>query len=175
MLLNPPGRSTGARTRNAVSRAARVLGYDHVTITNLCAVPTRSVVELNNLGHDAWELARGDLEAGLSSTDAILAGWGIAGVAGEARRSLCAQVAWLQEVALAKGIESFWMIGGEPRHPSRWHQYVADKYQRTSGGSFEERIRQVLVAVPIRESLGAPPVGLGPAVGLQRSMSTAPN
>ena len=32
-MLNPPGRSTGARTRNAVARAARVLGYDHVTIT----------------------------------------------------------------------------------------------------------------------------------------------
>jgi hypothetical protein len=41
------------------------------------------------------------------------------------------------------------MLGGEPRHPSRWHQYVSDKYGRTSGGTFEERIKQVLVAVPL--------------------------
>lgn len=149
MLLNPPAHSTGTRSRNAVTRAATVLGYDHPTLTNLCAAPTPSVVELNALGQQDWDVARVDLELALRSATAILAGWGVAGVTGEARRSLRVQVAWLTCRAHTMGIESFWMVGGQPRHPSRWHQYVSDKYGRTSGGSFEERIRQVLVAVPI--------------------------
>lgn len=48
-----------------------------------------------------------------------------------------------------QGITAFWMVGGEPRHPSRWHQFVSDKHGRTTGGTFEERLVQVLVEVPL--------------------------
>jgi len=149
VLLNPPAHSTGVRSRNAVSRAATVLGYEHVTFTNLCSVPTPSVVELKRLDHGDWELARGELADALVHSDAVLAGWGVAGVTGEAQRLLRAQVDWLRERALAVGIESFWTVGGEPRHPSRWHQYVADRHGRTQGGTFNERLSQVLVPVPV--------------------------
>lgn len=150
ILLNPPSRTTGARSRNAVLRVASVLGHERVDVVNLCAEPTASVVELNDLRGDGWKHARKQLSSALEDAEALLAGWGVAGLSGEARRSLDAQVDWLNERARQLGIKGIWMVGGEPRHPSRWHQYVADKYARTSGGSFEQRIKQVLVSVPIR-------------------------
>lgn len=100
------------------------------------------------MGKVAWTAARSDLEAAVAGAGAILAAWGVAGLRGEARRLMSAQVEWLMERAEETGIDIFWTVGGEPRHPSRWHQYVSDKYGRTTGGTFEERIAQVLVAVP---------------------------
>lgn len=148
VLLNPPAFSAGARSRNAVSRAASALGFDSAVIANLCRVPTPSIMEINTLGRDAWDQARADLEAAVSKASAVLAGWGVAGLTGAPRRWRHAQVGWLTERARESGIESFWMVGAEPRHPSRWHQYVSDKYGRTSGGTFEQRIAQVLVEMP---------------------------
>ena len=149
VLLNPPATSTGTRSRNAVARAAGVLGYEKSTLTNMCAVPTSSVAQVNALDPSAWELARHELNTALSEASAVLAGWGVSGLSGSSLRLMQAQVRWLAESARQRGIGAFWMVGGEPRHPSRWHQYVADKYARTSGGTFEERLAQVLVAVPI--------------------------
>lgn len=149
VLLNPPETSAGTRSRNAVARAANVLGYDRAILANLCAVATPSVVELNGQGREGWDVARDDLEAALVGADALLAGWGVAGLTGNAGRWMHAQVEWLFERALRHGISRIWMVGGEPRHPSRWHQYVSDRHERTAGGSFDERIAQVLVAVPI--------------------------
>lgn len=126
-------------------------------MTNLCAVPTPSVVQLNTLDRHAWDLARDELEEALTGANAVLAGWGVAGLTGEARRRMRAQVDWLAERAHDAGMASWWMVGGEPRHPSRWHQYVSDKYHRTAGGTFEERIAQALVAVPIA---GLPRIGV---------------
>jgi hypothetical protein len=117
-------------------------------MTNLCAVPTPSVVELNTLGRDAWDLARVDLEAALTGASAVLAGWGVSGLTGDARGLMQAQVDWLTERARERGIDEFWMVGGEPRHPSRWHQFLSDRYGRTSGGSLEERLAQTLSKVP---------------------------
>lgn len=122
-------------------------------MTNLCAVPTPSVVQLSALAHDAWDLARDDLESALTGAGAVLACWGIAGFTGDGRRWMRAQVNWFAGRALESGITTFWMVGGEPRHPSRWHQYVSDKYARTSGGTFDERIAQVLVQVPVQGQL----------------------
>lgn len=119
-------------------------------MTNLCSVATPSVVEVNRLGREAWASARADLEVAVRSGTGLLAAWGVGGLSGDARRSLCAQVEWLVDCAMDGGLHSFWMVGGEPRHPSRWHQYVSDKYGRTRGGSFEERLAQVLMDVPAR-------------------------
>ena len=121
-------------------------------IVNLCAAPTQTVVQLNDLGRDAWEEARGELDEALTGASAILAGWGVAGLTGDARQLMAAQVDWLADRAQDAGLNTFWMVGGKPRHPSRWHQYVSDKYGRTSGGSFDDRIRQVLVSAPIRQT-----------------------
>lgn len=149
VLLNPPGASAGTRSRNAVSRAAYVLGYDQATIVNLCTVPTPTVVELSQVGADAWQAARPDLEAAIGAAAAVLGGWGVSGLTRGARNLRDEQVRWLRTRAQERGIRGFWMVGGEPRHPSRWHQYVSDKYGRTDGGSFEERLRKVLAPVPL--------------------------
>lgn len=163
ILINPPGRTTGTRSRNAVSCAATVLDYDEVRIANLCAVPTPTVVDLNALSPEGWEHARPDLADALSNADGLLAGWGVAGVTGQARRHLIDQVDWLYAHAEAVGINSIWMVGGQPRHPSRWHQFVSDKHGRTTGGTMNQRLREVLTAVPLRSlsgfrrgSIGAP-------------------
>lgn len=149
VLLNPPATSTGVRSRTAVLRAAKVLGYEQAVMTNLCAASTPSVVEVNVLGREAWSSARADLSAALTDVGAVLACWGVAGLRGDARQWMHEQVEWLTEQARESGLSTFWTVGGEPRHPSRWHQYVSDKYGRTTGGTFEERIAQVLVEVPV--------------------------
>jgi hypothetical protein len=128
------------------------LGYEHVRIANLCAASTPTVVELSTLDPESWKQARPDLQDALAGANALLAGWGIAGVTGQARRLLMDQIDWLYHEATTVGIGEMWMVGGEPRHPSRWHQYVSDKYGRTDGGTADQRLRQVLTAVPIVSS-----------------------
>jgi hypothetical protein len=146
VLLNPPEGASGVRTRSAIEAARHALGFQSVEIANLCCDPTLSVLELNALGHDrGWVGARADLLDALHRADGVLAGWGIAGLSGKARRARDSQVGWLLQEADRVGLTHFWTVGGVPRHPSRWHQYVADKHNRTSGGSFVERLRQVLV------------------------------
>jgi hypothetical protein len=152
VLLNPPERTSGVRSRNAVARAAAVLGYGEVRVVNLCAEPTASVADLHRVDRDSWERARSELGRALMDATAVLGAWGVAGIAGQTRRDLQAQIDWLYDQALQVGIDRVWMLGGEPRHPSRWHQYVSDKYKRTTSGSFEERLAQVLVALPIRRA-----------------------
>lgn len=63
--------------------------------------------------------------------------------------SAISQVEWFARQARAAGLSEMWTVGGRARHPSRWHQYVSDKYGRTSGGSFADRLRQVLVRAPL--------------------------
>lgn len=150
ILLNPPESTTGNRSRNAVSRASRILGYRSVEVANLNVKPTISVVELGtSLTSEGWIGARPRLTNALRSADGLLAGWGIAKLAGSAQRDRDIQVAWLRAEAIRLGFTTIWMVGGEPRHPSRWHQYISDKYERTAGGTFEERLGQVLVKVPL--------------------------
>jgi hypothetical protein len=47
------------------------------------------------------------------------------------------------------GNDCIWTLNGEPRHPSRWDQYVSDRHGRASGATFSERIAQVLTSVPL--------------------------
>lgn len=151
VLLNPPSVSGGARTRNAVTTAARVLGYESADIVNLCLTKTASVVELNSTSVAAagWSSARYDLAQAVRGAGAILGAWGMSGMVGAARKARDDQVTWLREEAMRCGLNEIWMVGGEPRHPSRWHQFVSDRHGRTIGGSFEERLGQLLVVCPM--------------------------
>ena len=150
ILLNPPLTTSGERTRKAVGSAARVLGYEKHEISNLCTAATTDVAELSSLDNpSAWTHARIELAASISRADGLLAGWGVAGMAGEGLRALQDQLVWLTHEALNAGIDHIWMVNNQPRHPSRWHQYTADKHGRTSGGSFEDRLAELLVAVPL--------------------------
>lgn len=150
VLLNPPAITSGTRTRNAVAHAADVLGHRSSEIVNLCATPTATVVELNAPGtENGWLEARPKISAALRRHDAVLAGWGVAGVYGLSAKLLRDQTDWFVAESEAAGISELWMVGGEPRHPSRWHQYVSDKYGRTAPGPFEDRLREVLTSRPI--------------------------
>ncbi|WP_448629883.1 DUF1643 domain-containing protein [Cellulomonas soli] len=154
VLLNPPSASSGVRSRRAVERAARALGFDAYTVANLFAEATATVVELNELADlvDTATEVHTHLAEHLPAAGGILAAWGVAGAAGPFRRERDARAAWLVAEASKVGHESMWMVGGTPRHPSRWHQYVADRHGRTRGGTFEERLAQVLVEVPLAQS-----------------------
>lgn len=153
VLLNPPEITPGTRTRNAVALAAKVLGYESVTIANLSQVATPSVIELNEMSCElSWLDARPPIVSALHQADGVLAAWGIAGMSGAGRRVRQAQADWLASEALAVGISSVWTVGGEPRHPSRWHQYVSDRHGRTTGGTFEQRLAQVLERVQLLAS-----------------------
>lgn len=145
VLLNPPSQSSGNRTVGAVHSASRVLGFQTVEIVNLCFLPSRSVVDLAATVADSdWVRARPGLERALCESDGLLLAWGVSGWAGSPRLGLASQINWFLTTAQAHGHRSCWMVGGQPRHPSRWHQYVSDKHGRTPGGSPENRLRYVL-------------------------------
>lgn len=60
----------------------------------------------------------------------------------------------------AMGIPTPGLSGGQPRHPSRGHQYVSDRHGRTGPGNVEEGLRLVLVQVPLAELQPGCPHGL---------------
>lgn len=151
VLLNPPARTAGVRTRNAVRLAGELLGFGSTEIVNLTSAPTPTVLELNELPRDGWLDARVALAAGLRRAEAVLGGWGTTGLTGAAREARSIQIDWFVGQARKTGIEEMWTVGGRARHPSRWHQYMSDKYGRTSGGSFPDRLRQVLVRTPFEQ------------------------
>lgn len=144
VLLNPPATTSGARTRSAVEAAAIALGYDSAEIVNLTNLATSSVLELNGHGLEHWIGARDELMAGLERASGLLGAWGTAGLSGVAREARRAQVEWLAARATQAGIDTIWTVGPRASHPSRWHQYVSDKHARTRGGSFSDRLLDVL-------------------------------
>jgi hypothetical protein len=157
ILLNPPLTGGSATTRH-LQVAAEVLGCDGAQIANLFAIPTRSVVEINDAGRlwAGWEAARPELERVIASADELLAGWGVSGLHGEAADNLLRQVTWVGERVEQAVRRPFWMLNGEPRHPSRWHQYVSDRHGRASGDTFRQRLASVLRPIGSAEYVGAP-------------------
>lgn len=148
VLLNPPTTS-GRRTAGAVARAAELLGYTDFTLTNLISLSTHSSGELAAAARDEdWQRARPQLQKDVKAADALLFGWGLLSQLGPARRAAGEQVLWLIDQARAAGHTQAWAVG-DARHPSRWHQYTADRHGRTPGGSPEERLAAVLVSRPL--------------------------
>ena len=143
--LSPESRSVGR-----VRLAARILGFEQVRIANLFALPSSSSKEIAVLGQDAhgWELARPALVDGLVTCDQVLLGFGTIPVTGVARRYLEQQLYWFADELRESDHREVWQVG-DARHPSRWHQYVSDRHGRTSGGSFEVRLREVLTSTKL--------------------------
>jgi len=150
LLLNPPVVG-GARTIRYLRVAADLLGCDHVEIANLFSIATRDVTAINEVGRsgDGWVAARLQLHQVIATSDHLLAGWGVGGLAGPAARHQQAQLEYVDACARDIGNDYIWTLNGEPRHPSRWHQYVSDKHGRASGASLSERIVMVLRSVPL--------------------------
>lgn len=159
ILLNPP-LTTGAATMRHLQVAAGALGCDGVQVANLFTRPTATVAEINEVGRGTpgWEEARPAIEQVLMTSHAVVAGWGVSGLYGPAREHRRAQAAWvIQRVLSAAHLGGVWTLGGEPRHPSRWHQYVSNRHGRARGTSLDERLASVLRFVdlmPAAERLG---------------------
>ncbi|MFV0319537.1 MAG: hypothetical protein ACK5IN_04055 [Microbacterium sp.] len=146
VLANPP-LGAESRTLGRVRLAARILGFEQMRIANLFAIASASSRDIAVLGHDVhgWEIARPPLLEAIVAAEQVLIGFGTIPVTGAARRNFEEQLRWLAEVLHLQGHDMVWQVG-QARHPSRWHQYVSDRHGRTSGGSFDERLREVLVS-----------------------------
>lgn len=148
VLLNPPT-TTGSRTRAAVQRAADHLGYETVVVANLVGLATTSSGQLADVVRPAdWRQARRSLRETVAVADGLLFGWGLLGQLRGAQQAAENQVLWLVHEAVEAGHSAAWAVG-EVRHPSRWHQYTADRHGRTEGGSAQARLGQVLRSRPL--------------------------
>jgi hypothetical protein len=150
-ILANPRFDQGGRSENRVALAGEVLGYDSAQIVNLFAWPSASSRDIALLGKvsGGWQDARRELTDAIYEADGVLVGFGLIPTSRESGPHLRAQLRWLREELRAGGHASVWQVGDRPRHPSRWHQYVSDIHGRTAGGTFEERLHQVLRAVPL--------------------------
>jgi hypothetical protein len=140
--------------------AAKLLGYGGVVIANLLDIPVADTQAMNTAGAspEAWERSQRALAVALREGDAVLAAWGVVPLAGEARLHRRAQIEWLVRQAQADGHASAWAVGGQPRHPSRWHQYVSDRHGRTPpGASRPDRLRHVLMSAGWESLRGGSP------------------
>jgi len=152
ILLNPPNGS-GDATRRHLAAATRILGHDAFEIANLFPLATLSSGEVNELGSDwqTWVPAQAALRKTVGSSDEILLAWGIGEFNGATRQNFRRQKAWLLEELRCANVERIWLVDNETRHPSRWHQFVSDRHGRTIGGTFEQRIGQVLRPMSVLE------------------------
>lgn len=125
-------------------------------MTNLFSIPTQDIPAISQLGAaaDGWWDARPSLELALDDADVVLAGWGLDRLTGSAREHRTQQLAWVEARWRAAGHDRAFCVDGG-RHPSRWHQYVSDRHARVGGGSFEERLRKVLLPVAVEQVTAA--------------------
>lgn len=144
ILLNPAS-GGGSRTVRHLLVAQDVLGCETTEVANLFPVATASMRGIGEVGEDEepWLLARPAIVDLLLRADQVLLGWGIAPLSGPANRHLRSQIQWVEQQLVDCG-SPVWSVGGTPRHPSRWHQFVSDVHGRTAGGTFRQRIEQSL-------------------------------
>ncbi|GAA3144390.1 hypothetical protein GCM10010530_75040 [Kribbella aluminosa] len=136
VLANPPLATSGQRTLNRVSLAARLIGCDDVVVGNLFPIASKDVTALGTLGADSdqWLAARDGLLRLLLGADDVLLGWGRAEPAGAARIHHRSQIQWLMTELESRSLQ-VWTVGGEPRHPSRWQRHTCRAYPGRPFGS----------------------------------------
>jgi hypothetical protein len=149
VLANPPVTS-GARTRNSLVHALAPTECSVLIVANIYALPTRDVPDIGAQGRspEGWDLARQELRNAISGADEVLAGWGMNRLSGAARDHRTRQLTWLRDLCESHSIHTAWTVGGQPRHPSRWPQYVSDRHSRTGPGSTAERLLEVVKPMP---------------------------
>ncbi|MGW7002537.1 DUF1643 domain-containing protein [Streptomyces sp. NPDC054933] len=152
VLLNPtPWPAATTITYRNLLAALPLTGCSRLDLVNLLDVPTRDQVELSSVlvSHADVERSRGLLQKTISGADEVLLAWGSSRVGGTTGRVVRQQQGWLIEHLNAAGREHTWMVGGRPRHPSRWRQYVGPEKDRVFGATFEERLAKVLNVQPL--------------------------
>jgi hypothetical protein len=151
VVLACPPTTNGVRTLRMVGRVAEVMGYNEIRHVNLFSWASRDLRDLGRQGADAagWLEARAPLARTLTQTDALLCAWGVVEPSGIARQHHRDQLNWFLTAARDLGFKTAMTIGGAPRHPSRWHQYVSDRHGRAGSGTTVDRLNRVLVSLPI--------------------------
>lgn len=150
LLLNPPSGS-GARTWRQLETAAGIIGCTSIRVANLVDFRTKTLNELSSAtASQDWLRARPEIESLIESCDHILVGWGLHLPSGPAGPLMRAQVDWALGALVRHPIPSVWTVGGESRHPSRWHQYIAAKHGRARGTTSKERLASVLARTSVQ-------------------------
>lgn len=148
--LTPPATS-GARTRARVNTARQLLGFATVDLVNLFAFTTHDATDLSVAGQqsDGWHAARPVLGAGLENADGVLLAYGVQLPTGLARTHFRSQVDWLERRLVEVDLP-VWLVGGAPRHPSRWQRYT---HRTAPELPFEQALH---LALRLREATPAP-------------------
>jgi len=122
-----------------------LLSFSEQRIVNLILIPTNDATDLTHASLDPEVLmaARPTIAEAISTSGVLLFGWGKLSSFGPNRGRIQEQIDWVVGVAIDNGHKHAWAVG-DARHPSRWHQYVADKHGRTEGGDADARLRAVL-------------------------------
>ncbi|WP_282580688.1 DUF1643 domain-containing protein [Microbacterium aurugineum] len=155
LMLNPSldeKRSTSYAVLEVVSERK---GWNMIEIANLFPVHTRNskLLAATSLNRSDIFSARPRIDAAIARCAEVLFAWGVAPLPGIAGRLYREQVEWVISRTAHYGHEDAWMMGGEPRHPSRWRQYVGPQRAIVSGVSTAERLERALVRRPIHDAM----------------------
>ncbi len=147
ILLNPARQTKRVSTTQLVLEDVRVAKvWGRLEIANLVETPTRNSKELAQVATSPQVFldARDRLEALLTSSETLVFAWKIAPLSGPAGRHVRGQAAWVISRARHHGHTHAWVMGGRPRHPSRWPQYVGPQRGLFDGSTTVDRLMQGL-------------------------------
>ncbi|WP_124246897.1 DUF1643 domain-containing protein [Kroppenstedtia sanguinis] len=147
ILLNPARETKRVSTTQQVLEDVRVAKvWGKLEIANLVETPTRNSKELAQVATSPQVFldARDRLEALLTSSDTLVFAWGVAPLSGTAGRHVRGQTSWVISRARHHGHTHAWVMGGRPRHPSRWRQYVGPQRGLFDGSTTVDRLMQGL-------------------------------
>jgi hypothetical protein len=109
--------------------AAALIGCSDYQVANIFAEPTSDVLAITAAGatSEHWMAAREALEPLIEKADNVLFAWGKTEPKGPAREFHRAQIEWL--ISQTSQVDAaIWMVGAEPRHPSRWQRYTSREH-----------------------------------------------
>ncbi|MGW5155132.1 DUF1643 domain-containing protein [Nonomuraea wenchangensis] len=152
VLLNPPvGTPVQTPTYKNLVSALSVIGCDLLEVVNLLDIPSKGLDALGDARVEVADIMRSReaIEASMGRAHELLFAWGTSVVRGRYANILAEQIAWVHRLAHNSDIREVWMLAGDPRHPSRWRQYVGPQKGRISGNTFEERLAKALVRYPL--------------------------
>lgn len=152
VLLNPSLSTGSTISHSNLEVAATTLGFSGFQIANLIQLASRNSKDLAPMAinEDDWLKSRPEIERALNSSDEVVFAWGVSRLAGEANSYKEEQINWTIQEALSAGHFQALLMGGSPRHPSRWRQYVGPQRNRIPGDTLEDRFQLALNRHPIK-------------------------
>ena len=156
IFLNP------VREANRVSRTHLVLEdvrfantWGTLEVANFVGTPTRDSKEFEQAATSVQLFldVRDHLETVLASSDTLVFVWDVTPLRGPAGRYVCGHANWVVSRVLHHGHTHALAMGGRPRHPSRWCQYVGPWRglfdDTTTVDRFIQRLRRCSVEIAL--------------------------